>query len=59
MLRERLITSDEVGRPLAEIPTGLAVRILRGNKSIGFWEVGAARLSAGDRIVEIVPRAAR
>jgi voltage-gated potassium channel len=56
VLRERLVMPDETGRPLAEIPTGLGVRILRGNRSIGFWEVEAGSLKSGDRIVEIVPR---
>lgn len=56
MLREREVTSEEAGRPLAEVHTGLGVRILRDGNSIGFWEVEAGALRSGDRIVEIVPK---
>jgi voltage-gated potassium channel len=44
VLRARLITEDEAGRPLAEIHTGLGVRIIRGSASIGLgnrsWTTG-------------------
>ena len=56
VLNERGVSSDEVGRPLANIQSGLGVRIVRDGKSIGFWELGAGKLETGDRIVEIVPR---
>jgi voltage-gated potassium channel len=56
VLRERAVTPDETGRPLAEIHTGLGVRIFREGRSIGFWEIEAGALRPGDRIVEIVPR---
>lgn len=56
VLRERVVTPEEAGRPLAEVHTGLGVRILRDGKGIGFWEVEAGALKSGDRIVEIVPR---
>lgn len=55
-LRERYVTPDEVGKPLASITTGLGHRIHRGEHIIGFWEVGAGRLEADDLIVEVVPR---
>ena len=55
-LREREATGDELGKPLASITTGLGLRIYRGSDCIGFWEVGAGALRAGDQIVEIVPR---
>ena len=57
-LRERLVTDDEVGRPLAKITTGLGHRIHRGEHVFGFWEPEAARLEAGDSIIEVVARAA-
>ncbi|HWK36424.1 NAD(P)-binding protein, partial [Sphingomonas sp.] len=56
-LRERAVTADEIGHPLAEIGTGLGVRIYRGDTCFGFWEVEARALRAGDVIVEIVPGA--
>lgn len=55
-LRERLVTMEEVGKPLAAIGTGLGLRIYRGAECHGFWEVAAGRLEAGDQIVEVVPR---
>lgn len=57
-LSERLVAQEEVGRPLISIDSGLGVRILRGGEPIGFWEVGAGALQAGDRIIEIVPTVA-
>ncbi len=56
LLRERAITEEEAGRPLADIHTGLGVRIVREGNSVGFWEVDAKALKLGDRIIEIVPR---
>lgn len=55
-LREREVTQDEVGLPLAQIVTGLGHRIYRGERAFGFWDVEAGRLQAGDVIVEVVPR---
>lgn len=54
-LRERAVTVDEIGHPLAEIGTGLGLRIYRGDTCFGFWEIEARALHAGDVIVEIVP----
>ncbi len=55
-LRERAVTADEVGKPLAAIGTGLGLRIYRGSECHGFWEIEAGMLRAGDMIVEVVPR---
>jgi len=55
-LRERSVTQDEVGKPLADLQTGLGHRIYRGRKIFGFWEPEAKRLEEGDLIVEVVPR---
>jgi voltage-gated potassium channel len=55
LIRERRVTEDEVGHPLANIATGLGVRILRDGATHGFWEVAASRLQPGDIIVEVVP----
>ena len=54
-LRERMVAPHEVGRPLAEVATGLGVRIDRNGRGIGFWEADANALEPGDTIVEIVP----
>jgi voltage-gated potassium channel len=54
-LRERVVESAEVGKPLSAIATGLGVRIYRDGDLHGFWEAEAAALRAGDLIVEIVP----
>jgi voltage-gated potassium channel len=32
------------------------VRIYRGGKAFGFWEIESAALQSGDTILEIVPR---
>ena len=52
-LRERLVTAQEVGRPLAEIDSGLGLRILRGSETISFEDPGACTLQGGDRIIEL------
>ncbi|MBW0144789.1 potassium channel family protein [Sphingomicrobium clamense] len=54
-LHERVIENFEVGKSLAEVAVGLGVRILRDGKPIGFWQDGAKKLEAGDRIIEIIP----
>ena len=56
-LRERAVETEEIGQPLADIVTGLGVRVHRGDLCFGFWEVEAGKLEPGDLIVEIVPRA--
>lgn len=59
LIRERPVTGEEIGHPLANIATGLGVRILRDGETHGFWEVAASRLQAGDIIVEVVPTEAQ
>ncbi len=54
-LIERLVRSEEHGKPLSEISTGLGVRIYRAELPHGFWEPEAQRLMPGDVIVEILP----
>ena len=54
-LGEREARPEEFGKPLAEIATGLGVRVYREGEPIGFWERGCQALKAGDIIVEIVP----
>lgn len=56
-IRERPVSADEVGKPLADIATGLGVRILRAGEPHGFWELAASRLQPGDIIIEVVPTA--
>jgi voltage-gated potassium channel len=52
-LRERMVTPAEVGEPLAEIATGLGLRILRGRDTISFEDPQACTLQEGDRIIEL------
>jgi len=54
-LAEREVRPDECGRSLADLATGLGVRVYRGGKPIGFWEEAAHELQTGDKIIEIVP----
>ena len=53
-LNERLVLTQEIGKPLSAITTGLGVRIYRDDHPIGFWEDGARQLQTGDMIIEIV-----
>lgn len=52
-LVEREVLPGEVGRSLAEVTSGKALRIYRRETAIGFWEPEAERLETGDLIVEI------
>src|SRR5215210_1478561 len=51
-LRERLVEPDEVGRSLAEICTGQAVRLIRAGKAHAPSDPSFQRLAPGDRILE-------
>jgi voltage-gated potassium channel len=54
-LIERPVEIGEAGGPLSSCKGGMAVRIVRGGRYIGFWEEEAKRVEEGDIIVEIVP----
>ena len=56
VLREREVSAEEVGKPLSAITSGLGHRIYRGDRAFCFWDAEAARLEAGDLILEVVPR---
>jgi len=56
-LHERTVTAEEIGKPLRAITPGLAVRIYRQGRPIGYWEKEAGNLMHGDIIIEIVPGA--
>jgi voltage-gated potassium channel len=54
-LRERPISSEEIGRGLDQLASGgRGLRVYRGGKPYGFWEPEAQRLEAGDTILEVV-----
>lgn len=55
-LIERAALDREIGKPLRACASGLAVRIIRGARQIGFWEPEAEQIETGDIILEIVPR---
>lgn len=52
LLTERPARADEVGQRLDQVATGLAVRLVRGDTSLGFWDRPV--IAAGDTIVEVV-----
>lgn len=54
-LRERAVATEEVGRSLGEIATGLAVRIYRGCLVIDAADNRECMVRADDRLLEIVP----
>jgi voltage-gated potassium channel len=58
-LAEREAKPEEYGKPLAQITSGLGVRVYRDGQPIGFWERECQALQAGDRIIEIVPSVGR
>jgi len=53
-LRERLVTPDEVGKPLSGLATGIGVRLYRAGRPIAFWEEEAGQIYGGDTVIEIV-----
>jgi voltage-gated potassium channel len=55
-LVERPVLDEEVGKSLTELASGgQGLRIYRNGTPHGFWEPEAARLEAGDVVVEIQP----
>ncbi|QIK79548.1 potassium channel protein [Sphingomonas piscis] len=52
MLRERVVEAHEVGMTLAQICTGVAVRLIRGEEAHGPATIEKVEL--GDRILEII-----
>lgn len=54
-LSERVATGDDIGRRPADLASGIALRIHRGEQVIGFWEPDA-RVQAGDRLIVLAPR---
>lgn len=54
-LHERAVAPAEIGKPLSAIEPGLALRIYRDGRPIGYWEEGARALQPGDVLIEIVP----
>src|SRR5688500_19461553 len=56
-LRERIVEPGEVGRSLAEICTGQAVRLIRDGKPHAPGDPQFQRLAPGDRILEIIDSA--
>lgn len=55
-LVERLVSPQEVGRPLSELATGgKGLRIYRDGQAFGFWENATCALQEGDIVVEILP----
>lgn len=53
-LAERLVSPDEVGRPLSALTTGIGLRIFRNGEAFGFFTPQADALQPGDIIVEVI-----
>ncbi len=53
-LHERAVTADEVGRSPAEVRTGQVLRLYRGDACLLLDSPSAARLEAGDVIIEVI-----
>ena len=57
-LIERPALPEEIGKSLDELASGgRGLRIYRNGDALGFWEVGARAMQAGDIVVEIRPTA--
>ncbi len=54
-LLSRIVKDEECGSSLAQLTTGLGVRVERDGHRYGFWEPEVQTLRPGDVIVEIVP----
>ncbi len=54
VIRERPAAAADIGRPLAEIDTGLGVRLIRDGAIICSSDPEARRVAAGDCIVEVI-----
>ena len=54
-LSERTASSADIGRRATDIEDGLALRIHRGDRVIGFWEKDAV-IAAGDQLIVLTPR---
>ena len=57
LLAARVATAEDIGRPATALADGIAVRIHRGDRVIGFWEP-AARIEPGDQLLVLAPRVA-
>lgn len=54
-LKERPVRTDEIGKGLDQLSSGgRGLRIYRGGKPFGFWEVETQALQPGDTVVEVV-----
>lgn len=54
MLKERLATGADVGRAPTALADGIALRVLRGEQTLGFWEPEAT-IREGDRLLLLSP----
>jgi membrane-associated protease RseP (regulator of RpoE activity) len=53
-LRERIVGPADVGRTIAQVCVGQAVRLVRDSKAFAPGDAAFSRLQSGDRILEIV-----
>lgn len=55
MFKERIATAVDIGRVATALADGIALRILRGDRTVGFWEPEAS-VREGDRLLVISPQ---
>lgn len=58
VMRQRVVTAAEIGKPLSALTTGLGVRVCRDGKNLGYFDAGVESLHEGDIIIEIAQTAA-
>jgi voltage-gated potassium channel len=54
-LRERPALPEEIGKPMRDIAFGLAVRIYRKGRPVGFWEKEKTLIEPDDLLLVIEP----
>jgi len=53
-LREREVTSEEIGQSLRDACDGRAVRLYRGKTAFSPWDPGPPAIQSGDQILEVI-----
>ncbi len=54
-LVERVAKTEEVGKSMREVTSGLVVRLYRGGEPVGFWETDKSTIERDDLLLIIEP----